>query len=73
LQQIKLGGSVIYDNPDISISPAMITTFKGTVNDRSIDKGHTDELKFHFQYNAALTGYKITVDFGPAGSVTINL
>jgi hypothetical protein len=73
LQQIKLGGSVIYDTPDISISPTMITTFKGTVNDRSIDKGHTDELKFHFQNNAALTGYKITVDFGPAGSVTINL
>jgi hypothetical protein len=73
LQQIKLGGSVIYDNPAISISPAMITTFKGTVNDRSIDKGHTDELKFHFQNNAALHGYVITVDFGPAGSVTINI
>jgi hypothetical protein len=73
LQQIKLGGSVIYDNPDISGPSANITIFKGNLNDRSIDKGHTDELKFHFQNNAALTGYKITVDFGPAGSVTINI
>jgi hypothetical protein len=72
LQQIKLGGAVIYDVP-ISISPATITQFKGTVDNRSIDKGTTAELKFHFQNNAALTGYKITVDFGPAGSVTINL
>lgn len=72
LQQIKLGGPVIYDIP-ISISPATITTFKGTVDNRSIAKGTTAELKFHFQNNAALNGYTITIDFGPSGSVTINL
>jgi hypothetical protein len=73
LQEIKLGKPKIYDGPDLSVSPATITTFKGTVKDRSIDKGKTDELKFHFQNNAADTPYIIIVDFGTAGSVTITV
>ena len=51
----------------------LTSTFKGNLNDRSIDPGKTDELKFHFQNNVALTGYSIVVNFGPAGTVTITV
>jgi hypothetical protein len=62
LQEVKRAGDSIFKG---SLgSPATITTFSGDEKKLTIEKGHTDEVKFHFKGgHVAATGYVITITF----------
>ena len=68
LKKVKLGGDVLYDNPDIAGGVANLTAalLVADQNKRKIDKGKTEALTFEFEKNVAPvpTGYKLTVNFG---------
>jgi hypothetical protein len=60
LQEVKRAGDSIYKTD--TNNPADITQFKGTTNQRTIQGGKTDEVKFHFKNKpVANTGYDITI------------
>lgn len=72
LQQVLLGGKVIYDKPDLAVSPATIVALQGSAADQTIGAGVAKELKVHFEKNGALAPYVIRVWFG-AQVITITL
>jgi predicted outer membrane repeat protein len=69
LQEMHLGAPKIFKGS--LVSPATISAFTGNAKDRTIDKGHTDELKFMFKNKIATTGYDVTVTFTNGCSVHI--
>jgi len=75
LVQVKLGGDVIYDTPDIAGGTANLTTadLVADQSKRKIGKGSSKVLTLVFENNADtnLADYSGTVNFGPDCLVTI--
>lgn len=70
LQEIHLAAPRIFKGS--VISPATIISFSGKPKDRTIEKGKTEELRFHFQKSKiGKSGYDITVTFTNGCSVHI--
>ena len=69
LQEVHLGPPKIFKGS--LVSPATIIAFTGKAKDRTIDKGKTDEVKFHFKNKVGKSGYNITVSFTNGCSVHI--
>jgi hypothetical protein len=61
LREVKLKGDAIFKG-SLS-SPGTITSFSGNAKKRTIKKGKTEELKFHFREKVAESGYDIAVTF----------
>jgi hypothetical protein len=59
LAQVKLGGAIIYDTPDVLPTSVTLTSFAGTAAQRTIKHGTNAVLDFVFQNNAGtvLTDY----------------
>jgi uncharacterized repeat protein (TIGR01451 family) len=72
LQEVKRAGDSIFKG-SLS-SPATITTFSGDEHKRTIDKGKTDEIKFHFKNKpVAASPYNITITFTNGCKVNITV
>jgi uncharacterized repeat protein (TIGR01451 family) len=62
LKEVKLGSPRIFKG-SLAPTSATITSFNGKANDRRIDDGKTEELKFKFENHVAAGPYDITVTF----------
>src|SRR5262249_45008610 len=66
LMKILLGANVVYDTPDLPPPSASITTFAGSVANRTIAAGGTDVITLQFEKNADTNpaNYSGTFSFG---------